>query len=339
MKRNTIIHACFLFIFYISHITTSSYAVDSQLKEEVKYSAKDRRLKKFSSPQEYLKENSEKPKILFIGAGLTYDDLVNDADIRFIQGKNIKLTQGRTKYYPPNAYLVDFDGLFFYDKALPSHSDYQADITKKIGEEKSLPKEFIGQFDTIVLENLDLNAMTGLAFKNLWSLLKEKGTIISHIISNTYFEVEVGNPELEPIQEKINDYPSAGILDDFMSKNALAVLYYPHSWVEDDNESFITNQVYTVYPLQDKEDEAYKALAKTGMIGNIISFEKFEELYKNNFAYKRSVFQGVLGVYKYNLEEYFKKLIPDATLSFSDKEDVWTTGVPEGGYFILSRKK
>jgi hypothetical protein len=307
-------------------VVNSAYAMEQEKSVNT-----ERRLLNFTSPQVYLESFAGKPKILFIGAGLAYDDLVEGSKANFTNG--IDLLKTRTKYYPDNAYLVDFDNKFFYGEGIPSYSDLQADITKQIGEPEGLPKEFIGAFDAIILENVSFDSMTGLAFKNLWSLLGENGKIIEKIISNAYLEVRV----IDPVTNKdlIEEYQTSGLLDS--NNNALAVSFSPHYWVDTDEESLISHYTYMVSPIQSEEDEAYKALKeqyKTN--GFLISYENLEELYKEE-TYKENLFKGVFEVYKYNLCEYFKKLIPSSKVSFSYMEDLWVTTVPKEGYFVVTK--
>ena len=177
--------------------------------------------------------------------------------------------------------------------------------------------------------------MTGLAFKNLWSLLGENGKIVEKIISNAYLEVKVIDPVTN--KELIDEYQTSGLLDS--QNNALAVAFSPYYWVDTDEESLISQYTYMVFPIQSEEDDSYKALKdqfKTS--GHIISYGHLEKLY-NEESYRESVFKGVFEVYKYNLSEYFKNLIPSAKISFSAMEDLWVTTIPKEGYFVVSKEQ
>ena len=310
-------------------MATSSYAMDSEKNLNI-----ERREVNFKSPQAYLESFAGKPKILFIGAGLAYDDLVEGSKTIITKVKDIDSLKTRTKYYPNSAYLVDFDNSFFYDKDIPSYSDLQADITKHVGDPGGLPKEFIGVFDAVILENVNFDSMTGLAFKNLWSLLGENGKIIEKIISNAYLEVKIIDPKITSTE----DYHTFGLFD--CNNNALAVSFSPHYWVDTDEESLISQYTYMVSPIQTEEDEVYKALKTQDETKSfvIIPYEKLEDLYKEE-AYKEDIFKGVFEVYKYNLREYFKKLIPSAKISFSYIEDFWVTSTPKEGYFVIAKEK
>lgn len=320
---------CF-FILFFAILFQGSFLENSLAMDK-----EERRLKIYSSPEEYLasfKEhgtNHGKLKILYIGAGLTYDDLVIKSDNHF--AKELKTEKTRLKYYPLNAFLIDLDGKFFYAKHLLSHSDLQASIGKGMGKEKSLPTAFTDQFDCIVLENLDYSAMTGKAFQNLFSLLKVGGKIICNID----FEIKI--MDMGKLGELRKNREEFAILD--THNNALIELYYPHSWAER-KESLLEEYTFIISPIHSKEDNSYIQLSKHhhDKVINIISFHDFEQLYTKNHEYKTSLFHEIKGVYEFNLTEYFKTLIPKAHLSFTDSEELWCAPPNTFGFFVITKK-
>lgn len=295
-----------------------------------------RRSVNYESPEAYIgsfKEgnNTGKPKILFIGAGLAYDDLVKGSETKIVK-IDIK-EKYREKYYPTNAYLIDLDGKFFnpltYESTDLSLSDFQSDIQKEIGSsEDTLPKVFTSEFDYIILENLVFECMTGDAFKNLYSLLKKEGKIIS----NAFFEVEIA--DAKKIEEVRNFRAEFALLDEY--KNGIIELYYPSEWA-DDNESLLENYTFIVSPIDSEDDKAYKELLESGKEPKIISFENFDNLYKSNQIYRDFIFKEIREVYKYNILEYFKALLPNASLSFSMAEELWSAAPCKFGYFAITR--
>lgn len=263
MKKNHFFLVLFLILFQ-GYLSSSLLAMQEPTP--------DRRLEAYPSPEAYLDsfkgegKNKGKAKILFIGAGLTYDDLVNGSELQFIH--DVKVTEKtRTKYYPLNAYLIDLDGNFFYHSSLHSHSDYQANIAIGIGDEKrSLPKEFIGQFDFIILENLEEASMTGEAFENLYSLLKTGGKIIC----NFELQIKIVDMNWLHTEEQRKGRALSLILD--TQNNAILQLCFPPKWIEK-HESFLQEVIY-ISPILDKEDEVYKGLEEQHQ--NMINFISFE---------------------------------------------------------------
>lgn len=152
-----------------------------------------RRLSNYNSPGEFLQTFDEgelnigKPKILIIGGGLSYDDLVLGNSLVFLQQKEEIGT--RENYYPTNAYLVDLEGIN-YSLNTHSYSDFQANITKALTQRTpndykqgintnlGLPSMFEGKFDIVMWEGLPA-MQDQQAFKNVLSLLKSGGLFIS----------------------------------------------------------------------------------------------------------------------------------------------------------------
>jgi hypothetical protein len=299
----------------------------------------DRRTEIYASPQSYLDsfkaENNGKSKILYIGAGLAYDDLVISSSTHFL--KDINLEKTRPTYFPKNAYLIDVDGIFFsyppLSEKISSRSDYQADIAQGIGTPTGLPQMFEGQFDTIILENLDFDSITGTAFKNLYSLLKKGGKIICNI----YYEVSIQNIE----EIKREHKAEFAALD--KNNNALLELYYPYSWAlgneESENESLLTEFTYIITPMANTEDKAYLILQSqhTEKKVNIISYEDFKHLYETEMDYKQFIKNEARAVYCDNLKNYFNILIPGAVLSFTDVEASWVNSPSPFGYFTITK--
>lgn len=286
----------------------------------------ERRLTIFKSPLNYLETFKDQEKVLFIGTGLAYDDLVKDSKPQFLENIDVSPYKNRTQYYPKNAYLIDLDGKFYYDNKIFSYSDLQADITKEIGVDGGLPKEFIGQFDHIILEYLTFSSLTGKAFKNLWKLLGKNGEINTQIISDVMFDVKI-----EPSNTR--DYQTYGLADS--KDNALAVSCWHYDWVDNENESLIEEYLYTVFPTNSKESLEYKSLNRE--LG-IISYEKLDELYKDN-EYKEDIITQTFNVYKHNITQYFIKLlqIKEEQILFSNVNSLWVTQTPEKGYFVVSK--
>lgn len=298
-----------------------------------------RRLENYSSIEEYFSSfehgrNQGKPKILIIGGGLTYDDLVPNSHKHFLTSHDqLDLDQStyhRIKHYPSNAYLIDYEGTFDYNPKVKSHSDSHADITHPVGSTHGLPNHFINQFDVIILENVELKALTGEAFKNIYSLLKIGGKIVSNI----YFEVSIKNIDLlKQAGIKRKNFLEAPMLD--QENNVLTCLFYPAHWVEED-ESLFQNSHYIISPISDQNDVIYKHFQGTHE-KKIISFQKFENKYETNSNYKIFIINKVEALYKQNIHDYFGSLISDAKLSFTHEEELWCGPIPQHGYFVISK--
>lgn len=131
---------CFIFLFYWNFGALASEQTTGE-----------RRTETYSNFEQYLKTNAEQEKILYVGAGLIFDDFVVGTKRMFLPQSVQKKALNRNQHYPKNAYLIDLDGKFPYDPTgkTPSHSDLKADITKTIGTPGGLPKELVGKFDTI----------------------------------------------------------------------------------------------------------------------------------------------------------------------------------------------
>lgn len=71
----------------------------------------------------------------------------------------------------------------------------------------------------------------------------------------------------------------------------------------------------------------------------LISFGEFEKLYHENLAYKEYILNEGKGVFRHNLTQYIKTILPSASLSFVDEEILWCGALPLLGFFIIAKDK
>jgi hypothetical protein len=212
--------------------------------EDVEEKMHPGRKQNYKSLQAYLESFAEshpnhgKPKILIIGGGLAYDDLVKGVTPHFLSFEIDD--QRRQLVYPHNAYLVDLDGKFVNYFGPPTNyaslSDSHADISKKMGESGGLPNEFKDQFDIVILESLPFQALTKVTFINCWSCLKPGGKLISHNHISR-------DPELT-VSSTYEDYSSNQQFETFSitdsSSHQLTVFYpLPGPYMPEHNKFFL----------------------------------------------------------------------------------------------------
>lgn len=299
----------------------------------------NRRLVKYSTSENYISSfqegeiNHGKPKILFIGAGLAYDDLVPNSQAQFIPiGSKLKCPAlPRTKYYPYNAYLIDLDGKFFYKEDANSESDLQADIRKDVGSAQGLPSEFKGKFDFIVLEYLNFNAMTRGSIKNIYSLLKIGGKIIDFSKFNVVIRDIIDiNKDIETEQ----NYLSEEHIHD-QDNNILNCIFYSCDR-SNGNISLLEKDRYHDYivsPIYNQKSDIYKGSEcpheECPQRKNNISFQDLKKKYTKETDYKQFINDRVKNIYEKNVTHYFKNLIPDAKLSFGNEDAIWCGVTPK----------
>lgn len=158
-------------------------------------------------------------RILIVGGGLAYDDLVKDSETLLLNGflgKELGQEKDRPKYYPFNAYLVDFNGAYAYsnryDITVPSFSDSSVDITKDIGAPVNwqfkvnngggIPKEFTeNPFHVVILEHLSV-LLSKKILQNINSILVPTGVLIVdnpiRLIAKSAFQIK--EAQLEELQ-------------------------------------------------------------------------------------------------------------------------------------------
>lgn len=163
---------------FISHFSYNALSMEGKRKWDRKESSQlklhQRRKENYHSFQEYLnymESHKEEPKILVVGGGLIYDDLVPGSQNTFSNAPERQ--KNRLKYYPSSAYLVDLDGLSNIDgQEVETHSDEHFDISQ------SIDTKFKDKFDIIILEHLYDESLKAETFSNIFSMLKANGEII-----------------------------------------------------------------------------------------------------------------------------------------------------------------
>lgn len=127
-------------------------------------------------------ENVGKEKILIVGGGLAYDDLVRGKPSLFVEPTREEY-KDRIKYYPFNAYLVDLDGKHMYSENALSYSDLAINIRAPIGQFPGLPSVFINQFSTVVFEYIGGDLINPSVLTNIREILIPGGKLVfdSHI--------------------------------------------------------------------------------------------------------------------------------------------------------------